>query len=259
MSGDNKRKMSHILQKIADFAGDRAGNIKVVAVVVGLGYTAVQLENSRLGLAYTFKETLPPGCPVLKNAGQLAGSYAKDIVKLLLSFNPVESSIGLAAVNALTNGPERTGEKMSELEAMNIHTGDKVAMAGYFGPLIPKIKSTGAELFIIERQPRAAETIYPEWSYASIIPAADVVIISSTTLLNRTFEPLVACCETAREVCLLGPSTPLIPEIFSSCRVTLLSGIVVKDPERVLQIVSEAGGTRSFLPYANKINLKLKA
>jgi hypothetical protein len=58
-------------------------------------------------------------------------------------------------------------------------------------------------------------------------------------------------------VTLLGPSTPLLPEAFADTPVTWLSGIRIENPAQVLRVVSEGGGTRTFSPYVQKVNLRL--
>jgi uncharacterized protein len=83
------------------------------------------------------------------------------------------------------------------------------------------------------------------------------VILSATTLLNRTIDGLLQLCQNAREVAILGPSTPLLPEAFGTHGVTLLSGIQVIDPQRALRIVSEGGGTRQFGGAVRKLTVRL--
>jgi hypothetical protein len=60
-----------------------------------------------------------------------------------------------------------------------------------------------------------------------------------------------------RDVVLLGPSTPLLPEIFKSLGVTMLSGLIVTDPSGILQVVSEGGGMRAFGDYVKKVNIRI--
>jgi len=39
--------------------------------------------------------------------------------------------------------------------------------------------------------------------------------------------------------------------------VTMLSGVVVMEPEKVLGVVSEGGGTRQFSPHVRKVTLRV--
>ena len=70
-------------------------------------------------------------------------------------------------------------------------------------------------------------------------------------------DDLIDLCENAREIAVLGPSTPFIPEIFTRRGVTMLSGLKVVDAVKILQIVSEGGGTRQFGPAVRKLSLRL--
>ncbi len=61
----------------------------------------------------------------------------------------------------------------------------------------------------------------------------------------------------AREVAILGPSIPLLPELFVGRGVTLLSGVQVVDPDQVLRIVSEGGVTRQLGRAVKKLTVRL--
>jgi len=60
-----------------------------------------------------------------------------------------------------------------------------------------------------------------------------------------------------RVTVLMGPSTPLAAEIFRDTPLTQLGGAVVTDSARVLQIISEGGGTPALRPYLRFVNLML--
>jgi len=56
----------------------------------------------------------------------------------------------------------------------------------------------------------------------------------------------------------MGPSTPLAPDVFTDTPVTQLGGAVSVDALRILQIVSEGGGTPALRPCLRFVNLILK-
>jgi uncharacterized protein (DUF4213/DUF364 family) len=70
-------------------------------------------------------------------------------------------------------------------------------------------------------------------------------------------EALLEAARTHREVVLLGPSTPLVSEVFLGTPVTWLSGIRLTHPTGVLRVVSEGGGTPEFLPFSRKVNIRI--
>jgi uncharacterized protein (DUF4213/DUF364 family) len=129
-------------------------------------------------------------------------------------------------------------------------------MVGLFAPLVEKIRATGAILTVIEKNPQRLELLSPE-AKRQALKDCDVAIITATTLLNKTFEETLGSLGKPRAVALLGPSTPLIPEIFRNTSVTHLGGVAVADSTRVMQIISEGGGTPALRPYLRFVNLLL--
>jgi len=89
------------------------------------------------------------------------------------------------------------------------------------------------------------------------MPKMDVVIVTSTSLLNHTLDGILDCCGGAREVALVGPSTPLAPEVFMGTPVTVLAGMVVRDTERAMKIVSQGCGTMLLGRTADKLCIRL--
>lgn len=82
-----------------------------------------------------------------------------------------------------------------------------------------------------------------------------MAIITATTLLNDTIEEVLNSLGNPRHVAILGPSTPLCPVIFQNTPVTHLGGAVIRDTNKVMQIISEGGGTRAMRPYLRFVNL----
>ena len=171
--------------------------------------------------------------------------------------NPLEIAIGLACANALIKPPADSGDNKEATTYLNLKPGEKVAMVGLFAPLVERIRATGAVLTVIEKNPQRLEILSPE-AKQQALKDCDVAIITATTLLNNTFEETVNALGTPRSVAVLGPSTPLVPEIFRDTPVTHLGGAAVADSAKVLQIISEGGGTPALRPYLRFVNLFFK-
>jgi uncharacterized protein (DUF4213/DUF364 family) len=135
-----------------------------------------------------------------------------------------------------------------------IKPGERVAMIGYFGPLVPKILKITEKLTVLEkREIEAPQTrTLPSEKAREILPASDVIILSASTLANRTFDDLLAQKGAAREVILLGPSAPLYPAPFFSRGITAVMGTRIIDPWTMLTVVSEAGGTKKLHQYCGE-------
>jgi len=232
---------------------------KVADLRIGLGYVGVRLDNDATGIAAVLFDSLPHGCTVLPAAGNFAGSPAAELLKYLVDGkNPLEIAIGLATANALIEPPPK--DSIDDREAttyLNLQKGVKVAMVGLFSPLVARIRATGAELTVIEKNSARME-ILGEAEKKDALNSCDVAIITATTLLNSTFEETINLLGKPRAVAIMGPSTPLMPAIFRNTSVTHLGGAVVADSARVMQIISEGGGTPALRPYLRFVNLMIR-
>lgn len=225
-------------------------------VRIGLGYTAVKLDDNFCGLAATLRHEVAGCCSLVNKAGELVGQNAYQLGKLARSTDVLESAIGLATINASINKHVESNTN-PPLKALQISKLDTVGMVGYFGPLIEPIQKKSKQLYVLERKPSEEEFVYPDWGANILLPKCDVVIISGTALINKTMDHLLSLCNSNKaKIAILGPSTPLSP-IFRKYGVDFLFGSIVVDPDKVLHIVSEGGGTRTFGENIRKINLKL--
>jgi uncharacterized protein (DUF4213/DUF364 family) len=229
----------------------------VTDVRMGLGYTAVQLEDGNVGLAYTFRHETGLGCSVFAGQRPLAGRTTDDIVGYLGSPDFLECSLGLALANAVVNRLSDDQDGGDILDMLQIRTNDRIGMVGYFGPLVKPLRTSARELLIFERSPVLEESVLPAEQAIDELPSCDIAVITSSALVLGTLDALLSATERCREVVLLGPSTPLLPSVFRPLGVTVLSGIVVRDPPEILRVVSEGGGTRFFGRSVRKVNLRV--
>jgi uncharacterized protein len=244
-----------LLDDVCDFLLPSAAGCAVADVRVGLGYTAVQLDGGNCGLAYTFRDDIREGCSVLRAAGTLVGQHASELAAWATSPDPLAAAVGLATLNALIPVPPGAVET-GLLALLEIAPDDAIGMVGCFGPLIEPLRTRGGALHVFERRPGHPPGVLPESEAPGILPQCEIVIVSATALLNRTLDALLALCRNAREVVILGPSTPLLPQVFAGRGATMLSGVQVVDGERVLRLVSEGGGTRQFGSAVRKLTVR---
>ena len=244
-----------LIDQVCDFLLPAAGAHSVADIRLGLGYTAVQLEDGRCGLAYTFRDDLHEGCGVISAAGTLAGRPAADLAQWAKFTDLLASGVGLATLNALIEAP-RTAKDADFLVELKVSSDDVVGMVGYFGPFIEPVRRRAKALHVFERHPAGESGVLPESAAAEILPQCHVVVLTAATLLNRTLDDLLARCQNACEVAIVGPSTPLLPAVFADRGVTLLSGVQVVDAQRILRVITEGGGTRQFGSAVRKLTLR---
>jgi uncharacterized protein (DUF4213/DUF364 family) len=73
----------------------------------------------------------------------------------------------------------------------------------------------------------------PARAAPGIIPQADLVAITATTIINKTFQGLIELCRPDAKVILIGPSTPLSSTMYE-LGIDVLSGAIVTDPNAAL-------------------------
>jgi uncharacterized protein (DUF4213/DUF364 family) len=237
-----------------------ARGVRVQDVRIGLGYTAVRLGDGRTGVAYTFRDLARGGCSVFRGARPLVGRLADELLAFLESSDAIEAAVGLACANALANR-EGLGELHGDiLEHLEVTPEDEVAMIGNFAPLLEGLRLQARSLTVFERlDGPGSRELRADHEAPEVLARSSVALITATSLLNGTLDTILKAARNCRVVALLGASTPLVPEVFEGTCVTLLSGVVVHQPEGVLQVVSEGGGMRQFGPSIRKVSLRLGA
>ena len=236
-----------------------AEGVEVSDVRIGLGYTAVVLDDGGAGVAFTFLDDFKGGCSVYRNIRPLVGRPAADLLQLIDAGGRLEAALALATANALFNRADRDYREGDILEQLHIGPDDRVGMVGHFGPLVPAIRKQAGELFIFEQIDLPQGGLLPVAEADRLLPRCQVALLTATALINATADRLLTLADRCREIVFLGASTPLSPEVFEGTGVTLLSGVTVVDPQSILQIVSEGGGMRYFKGVVNKVNLRLSS
>jgi uncharacterized protein len=246
-------------RKIVEFLEPRSRNLEVRDVRIGLGYTAVLLDDNRAGVAFTLGADNAGCCSPFPGSRTLAGRTAAELLQFLASSSRLEIVVGLATANALANIKPPEGTTGDVLDAISLFPQDKVAMIGNFAPLVPALNSRVAKLDIFDEHEEGAVGVQPARNAFAALAACDVAIVTSTTLINDTIDTLLEAAANCREMVLLGSSTPLTPEVFRETPVTFLSGITIVDPAGILRTVSEGRGTRFFKPFVSKWNFPVRS
>lgn len=181
-----------------------------------------------LGLAmHTPGSSIAPMFP----AG-LAGLPVCQAAQAVSSWNFQEASFGLAAANAWYNTPERLAVLGAALpdELHYTHgldyTGMTVGIVGHMrGPA--GLRDRAKAVYTLERSPKPGD--YPDSACDYILPRCDMVIITGSSIINKTLPHLLALCQKAY-VILTGPSVPMCPELLD-LGIDRLAGLVVTDRE----------------------------
>ncbi len=242
-----------ITQNIVDEALKRCGNKTILDIRAGLGYTSVLLSDGGCGLAYTFRNDLGACCTSMEKAGKLIGMNAEEVIPWLMEDNRLKAAIGLATANAVFNTNAESYGHGNVIDEISIESSDTFGMIGEFRPILTKVRAKAKQVYVFEQKPNLGEGLYSEQQIPHLLPQCSVIVITSTSIINHTIDEILPYCANAKQVCLVGASTPLIPELFRALPITLLAGVVVTNADLLLQIVSQGGGTMSMKPAVDQV------
>lgn len=216
------------------------------------GRWAMAEVNGQVGIAMaTAGDSFPPLFP-----GSLAGLPLREAAKAVKSWNLPEASQALAAVNAWYNTPQRMealrcGEPAGGFYADGLDfSGKTVGMVGHMhGPA--GLRERAKAFFILEKEPQPGD--YPDSACDWLLPQCDIVIITGSSLVNKTLPHLLELCRNAYTI-LTGPTVPMCPRLLDF-GIDRLSGLVLTDLPGIRAHV--AGSLRgSPLPFGQSFLLK---
>jgi uncharacterized protein (DUF4213/DUF364 family) len=112
-----------------------------------------------------------------------------------------------------------------------------VAIIGHF-PFSEWLVDEVGKLSVFERGARLKPGDLPAEKMDEILPAAEVVAISATTLINHTLTSIMSLVDPDAFVLMLGPSTPMTPLLFE-LGFDALCGTWIEDPLPALRAASQ--------------------
>ncbi len=208
----------------------------------GVFHTGVLTRHC--GLAATLpKDALRQEPPMVKEPGLLLNKSSRDLAEMAYSESILEAAIGMAAINSLLDVDEGACVELNAAELILQRGQDhKVAVVGHF-PFLNRVREKAEVLWVIEKNPKGED--FGEKNADRLIPQADVVAITGTSLTNHTLEHLLALCRDEAFVIMLGDTVPLTPLLFDY-GVDALSGTRVVDVDLALQCVSQGANFRQI-------------
>ncbi|PIO90540.1 MAG: hypothetical protein COS82_00915 [Zetaproteobacteria bacterium CG06_land_8_20_14_3_00_59_53] len=232
---------------LIDQARSKAGAEEIAEqVVIGLVWTLCRSGESA-GLAMTPQSYTR----TLNWSGALAGQPLVELVDGIRSWEPFESAVAMAAINTLCQPDLARFEHVVELpqQAGNLAVfehflprikGARIVVVGRY-PGLERYEQE-YDLRVVERQPGPDN--YPDTAAEELLPAADWVFLTASSIINKTFPRLAELSRLATLV-LMGPSMPWLPEL-TDWGVDYLAGTQVRDADLLQRCVAEGGGRILF-------------
>lgn len=236
--------------EIYDLLQDYAGApVPVGAVAIGLVWTLCEADAVGLSMS--------PGVQTrtLPWAGTLRGKTLSELAAWVREFDPYRATVGMAAVNAGIGrlGLLPDGETLAPKAGANNNLavfehfltemrGKRVVVIGRYPGLDRFAETHALELTVLERRPGPEDL--PDSACEYLLPEADWVFLTATSIPNKTFPRLATLARDATTV-LMGPTVPWLPEL-RHFGIDYLAGVEIADPGTLKDTVCEGGGVRIF-------------
>ena len=247
-----KEKDMNICERLYDLSLEKAESVTVDKVSLGVGYTAVQTSDGGIGVSYTYFEK-KTSCTVRADDVDFEQQPAALLLERIKKEDPLEKGMALALVNSLNyrDALALPDDPRNDVlvRHFRIEKGRHVSMVGYFGPTIKLLEEKGAIVEVIDESRGIGET---DRFMDRLSAWTEVLILTSTSLLNNTAESILERLGPDARTLILGPSTPMIREAFEGLPVHMLAGIAPIPDENVFKVICHGLGTPALLKACYK-------
>jgi len=238
-------------------------------VVIGIYFTAVKLSSGFAGMAKT--EVDSHCCNSYKHKrsfgdfspGKIQGQKILDLFEVAEK-SSILDSVRLAVLNAISaeiisKGTYHVIEDKDPIELIDLNGEKTICIVGAFQSYINKIATTQNKLFVLELNENAFEEdqkqfYVPAEQYAKTFAQSDVIIITGSTLANKTIDTLLESIPEHAQTILVGPSSSLVPDMLFKHHVNVIGSTKILDTEMMFTMIAEGGtGYHLFKCCAKKI------
>lgn len=239
--------------------------LTVERAIIGIFFSGIKLSNGEGGICFTPVKEIPEAvcCPssarAMPNSGKLVGQPVGYYIQRMQQGGPLQKALGIAVLNALSatcwrlHPPTsyRLIKGIDPVENRTIADDAEVVVIGALVPYFRMLKRREKPFTILEKDSRTLKPdemkfFQPQENAGRCIAAADLLIITGTTLINNTLEEILGQMKSGAEAVLVGPTASMLPDAFFSRGITSIGGIMVTDADRLLDTLAEAGSGYHF-------------
>jgi uncharacterized protein (DUF4213/DUF364 family) len=262
------------LARVAEVSGRELDSIEIERAVFGLFFTGVKLSDGSAGVCVTPK-TIPEAvcCPSsvheMPMPGKIRGRRVSEVLGEARRDHGLRRTLAIAAMNALADAAWDRAPRpgctlhtgVDAFDLARIAPGDHVVVVGAFGPFLKELRRRKQSFHVLEQDARTLKPeelpfFRPSEDAPDVVPRADVLFVTGTTLVNDSIDELLALARPGAEIVVVGPTVGLVPDALFERGVRVAGGIRVTDPDALLDVLSEGGsGYHFFGRSAEKVAL----
>ncbi|RPH34053.1 MAG: hypothetical protein EHM93_02515 [Bacteroidales bacterium] len=225
-----------ILQQL--FAKHPFRKEKIAEIIFGTNHCAICLTNGNIGVCSTLGIKLVDDVDILANP----------------DFKRIEHrAVVNAWINANANYTLTPNGNGNIFDAIDFTRYKGIVMIGYFESLANRFKELGIDITVFDLD-SAQKPVESVDNQSVFLSKADAVVLTATSIFNKTYNKVLAESNPNADIFMLGPSTPLDSLMFSDSRLKLLFGTLFNENDsRILEIIRLGGSAKIFLPLAKKV------
>jgi uncharacterized protein (DUF4213/DUF364 family)/nucleoside-triphosphatase THEP1 len=257
--------LAETIEVLSDLLGPGMRDIKVERVVIGQFFSGIKLATGSGGASFSPKKpvitsrnyrSLPKS---IVSAGRLSGRRVGDFLDEVWDDAGASRALGIAVLNGLADTAWRLRPHpgwildvgIDALTAVQPQPGEKVVMVGAFVSYVKRLREAGQPLTVLELDPSPLteeELVHfqPADQAPKVVPRADLLLMTGSTLVNDTMDDLLALIEPQTRVAVIGPSVPLLPDVLAHHGADLLASIRITNPDHFLDVLAEGGGAQGI-------------
>ncbi len=222
---------------------------RIVDVFVGYSYAVARASDGFercVGLAAVPRSDV--SCRDERWSLPRVGGGPRSVAAALRSTNVLERTVALAAANAISQCLLRA-ERPRNMEYVDDVNGwlverlraagaSRIALIGNMPPVASRLRDE-FDLMVFERDPGLRfGDVLPDFLEPRLLPKADAVVASGTSLLNESLDLVLRSAKRSRLNVVIGPTAQLHPKFLMGTRVGFLGStevINVRDFLRLLR------------------------
>ncbi|MEX0568831.1 MAG: DUF364 domain-containing protein [Candidatus Njordarchaeota archaeon] len=227
--------------------------LKVSDLCIGLkyAYCVVERNKKEIGLSYVPVEDILPH----ESTGEI-----KDVLSMVKSTKMLDRVIAIAYLNSVSQymlwverdySCEIIEKKIFGFLEDKIGDKDNIIVIGNMVPLIERLGKKTKNIWVFERNPRmriyGALSDCFEFRY---LEESDIVIVTGTTLLNDTIDPILKYAKKAHTKVIVGPTAQLHPDVLLKY-FDIVASLRVNEIEAVTKTIKLGGGRWSFSKFCS--------
>lgn len=209
-------------------------------------FGAIRLEDGSIGIIFLNLTREVRKRASRFNISELIGMNPSELVRNFNSQDDFKKTLGLGAVNAISQHVFNRANlsldfTTDSLGLLNLQSGDKVGMIGFFPPLVIKIEQLGIKLIVIEKKEQLVKKS-EDWEITldpKRLSECTKILITSTTVLNDSIDDILQYCSQAEKISVIGPTGGFFPDPLFKRGVNVLGGTYVHDSRHFMELIRQ--------------------